>query len=149
MLFYCLMFVPLAAMMVSDWKSRTVSIAWLVLLFLLAGTGSVLTNGAETALVYVGINLAILLLTGLALLFYSRFRGKALGEMGGLGDFLFFVALTPLFAPVDYVRSAVIMLVFSLLLWLVLRNRCQLETIPLVTFCGLPLPVIMAINIVC
>lgn len=139
MLFYFLMLVPLAAMMVSDWKSRTVSIAWLVLLFLLAGTGSVFTNGVETALVYIGINLATLLLTGFALWVYSRLRGKALGEMGGLGDFLFFVALTPLAAPVDFVRGAVIVLVSSLLLWLLLRKHFALDTIPLITFCGIPL----------
>ena len=59
--------------------------------------------------------------------------------MGGLGDFLFFVALTPLAAPVDFVRGAVIVLVSSLLLWLLLRKHFALDTIPLITFCGIPL----------
>lgn len=31
------MIIPLAVMMVSDWKTRTVNIVWLVQLFVLAG----------------------------------------------------------------------------------------------------------------
>lgn len=136
---YLLMLVPLVAMMVSDWKSRSVGIVWLALLFLLAGAGSVLVNGTEAALGHIGINLAVLFIVGSVLYVYSLVRRKPLGEMGGMGDFLFFVALTPLAGPIDYVRGAVVMLVFSLLLWALLRKRCNLDTIPLVTFCGVPL----------
>lgn len=143
MLLYLLMLVPLAAMMASDWKSRSVGVVWLALLFLLAGAGSVLANGAETALYIIGMNLGILLLTAAALYVYSLVRRKPLGEMGGMGDFLFFVALTPLAGPVGFARGAVVMLVFSLLLWALLRKRYALDTIPLVTFCGVPLMVFL------
>ena len=139
LLCYLLMLVPLAAMMLSDWKSRSVGVVWLALLFLLAGAGSVLANGAETVLYNICMNLGILLLTAAILYGYSLVRRKPLGEIGGMGDFLFFVALTPLAGPVGFVRGAVVMQVFSLLMWALLRKRYALDTIPLVTFCGVPL----------
>ena len=52
MLFNLSMIIPLAVMMVSDWKTRTVNIAWPAVLFVLAAVGSVLENGALMVLVF-------------------------------------------------------------------------------------------------
>ena len=135
---HLLILLPLLPMMLSDWKSRTVSTGWLVLLFVLAGGCSVYANGLPRALTNTGLNLSILLTLGLALWAYAKLRGKRLAEMGGLGDLLFFAAITPLLSPEDYIRLMIAMLVTSLILWVLLKKKYQLETIPLVTFCGFP-----------
>ena len=69
------MIIPLAVMMVSDWKTRTVNVVWPAVLFVLAAVDSVVKNGAVTALA----------------------------------------------------------------LWAILRKKFGLDTIPLITFCGIPL----------
>ena len=46
------MIIPLAVMMVSDWKTRTVNVVWPAVLFVLAAVGSVLENGAVMVLVF-------------------------------------------------------------------------------------------------
>lgn len=136
---FLLMLIPLALMMISDGRTRTVSVVWLAALFLATAVGSVLAYGIKNALAFTVINMAILLILGLALYAYSLIRKKRLGDLGGVGDALFFAAITPMSAPEDYVRYVLAMLVFSLLLWMVLRKRISLSTIPLVSFCGIPL----------
>ena len=133
------MLVPLAVMAVQDWKTRTVGAAWLVLLFAAAFAGSAYVNGARAAATYMGFNLALLLLTGAALLAYSRIRRKRLRDMLGAGDALFFAALTPALPPEGYLRASVAMLLCALALWLVLRRRLPSRAVPLVSFCGAPL----------
>lgn len=145
---HLLILLPLLPMMLSDWKSRTVSTGWLVLLFVLAGGCSVYANGLPRALTNTGLNLSILLVLGLALWAYAKLRGKRLAEMGGLGDLLFFAAITPLLSPEDYIRLMIAMLVFSLVLWALLKKRFHLETIPLVTFCGLPLMIWILVGLI-
>lgn len=135
-------------MMLSDWKSRTVSIGWLVLLFVLAGGCSIYANGLSQALTNAGMNLSILLVLGLALGAYAKLRGKRLAEMGGLGDILFFAAITPLSSPEDYIRLLIAMLVTSLILWAFLKKKYQLETIPLITFCGLPFMIWILVGLI-
>ena len=133
------MIIPLAVMMVSDWKTRTVNVVWPAVLFVLAAVGSVLENGAVMALVFTGINVAIILLLAAGLYGYARLRGKRLGELSGLGDALFFIAIAPVFPPEDYIRAVIVMLLCSLALWAILRKKFSLDTIPLITFCGIPL----------
>ena len=136
MVSYLAMLIPLSLMMVSDWKTRTVTVSSLMVLFLLAGVGSVLNNGMIITLLNLALNLTILGLLLVVLKVYSCVRRIPLAELGGLGDFLFFVALTPLFSPDIYIRLVVVMLMDSLLLWFVLRKKYNLKSIPLVTFCG-------------
>lgn len=107
MLFNLSMIIPLAVMMVSDWKTRTVNVVWPAVLFVLAAVGSVLENGAVTALAFTGINVAVILLLAAGLYGYARLRGKRLGELIGLGDALFFIAIAPVFPRrTIYVRSS-------------------------------------------
>ena len=133
------MLIPLTPMMISDGKSRTVNVLWLALLFLATATGSVFAYGIKEAFAFTAINMAILLILALALYAYSLIRKKRLSELGGLGDALFFAAITPMSAPEDFVRYVLAMLVFSLFLWIALKKRSSLSTIPLVSFCGIPL----------
>lgn len=133
------MIIPLAVMMVSDWKTRTVNIVWPALLFVLAAVDSVVKNGAVTALAFTGINVAIIFLLAAGLYGYARLCGKRLGELIGLGDALFFIAIAPVFPPEDYIRAVIVMLLCSLALWAILRKKFSLDTIPLITFCGIPL----------
>ena len=133
------MIIPLAVMMVSDWKTRTVDVVWPAVLFVLAAVGSVWENGAVTVLAFTGINVAIILLLAAGLYGYTCLRGKRLGELIGLGDALFFIAIAPVFPPEDYVRTVIVMLLCSLALWAILRKKFSLDTIPLITFCGIPL----------
>lgn len=93
------MIIPLAVMMVSGWKTRTVNVVWPAVLFVLAAVESVLENGAVMALVFTGINVAIILLLAAGLYGYARLRGKRLGEPIGLGDALFFIAIAPGLSP--------------------------------------------------
>lgn len=145
---HLLILLSLLPMMRSDWKDRTVSIGWLVLLFTTVVLCSIFSNGLPQALTNTAINLSILLVLGLALWAYAKLRGKRLAEMGGLGDLLFFAAITPLSTPEDYIRLMIAMLVFSLVLWALLKKRFHLETIPLVTFCGLPLMIWILVGLI-
>ncbi len=133
------MLIPLTFMMLSDWKTRTVSLVWLALLFLATSAGAILAYGIRAALTFMAVNMAILLVLGLSLYAYSLLRKKRLGELGGIGDALFFAAITPMSAPEEYVRRILAMLAISLILWMALRKRFSLATIPLVSFCGIPL----------
>ena len=144
MIYYVFMALPLVALMIQDWKTRTVNSLWLLLLFFLAAAGSIVTNGISAAISFFCINIVILLLVGVVLYAYSRVRRKSLNELGGLGDYLFFAALAPLYRPESYVRAAVVMLIFSLLLWLALKKRYKLTSIPLISFCGIPLIVMVS-----
>ena len=133
------MLIPLAPMMISDGKTRTVHVVWLVLLFIATGTGSVVAYGVKDALAFTAFNMAILLILGLFIYAFSLIRKRRLSELGGIGDALFFAAITPMSAPEDFVRYVLVMLVFSLFLWVALKKRFSLSTIPLVSFCGIPL----------
>lgn len=136
---YLVMLVPLYFMAVSDWKNRTVSIWWLALLFLLTLSYSFLKSGAYLTAIKTGQNIAIILILGLGLYLYSLLRNKKLRELGGLGDLLFFIALTPLFQLEEFIQVTIIMLISSLILWSLLKAKHKLESIPLVTFCSVPL----------
>ena len=133
------MLVPLAVLAVQDWRTRTVGAAWLVLLFAAAFAGSACADGVRATATNLGFNLALLALTGAVLLAYSRIRGKRLRDMLGAGDALFFAALAPAFPPEGYLRACVAMLLCALALWLVLRRSLPSRAVPLVSFCGAPL----------
>lgn len=136
---YLLTIIPLAVMMLSDWKTRTVSILWLSVFFVSVACCSIFVNGLLGAAIYMAMNLTLLLIIGLALYAYSAIRKKRLGEMIGVGDALFFASLTPIAEPEIFIKLLVGMLIFSLLSWLILRKKLNPGNIPLVTFSGLPL----------
>jgi len=126
-------------MMLSDWKTRTVSILWLAVFFALVAYCSISVYGIHGAVIYTAINLVLHLVTWVTIYAYSYIRKKRLGEMIGIGDAIFFAALTPITEPESFVRLLVGMLSFSLLLWLIFRKKLNPDSIPLVTFSGLPL----------
>lgn len=138
--------IPLAFMMVSDWRTRTISLAWLVVMFLVSLAGAVLSYGLRDVMIWMFVNISILTVIALFLMVYSRIRKKRLGELIGLGDALFFGSITPMFVPENYARLVLVMLVFSLMMWVMLRKKVSLSTIPLVTFSGIPIVVIILLN---
>ena len=139
------MLVPLAVLMVSDWKSRTVGAVWLVLLFVSALATSASHHGLRMAATFTALNLALLIAIGAVLLVYSRLRAKRLREMLGAGDAFFFAAITPVLPPEGYLRLCIVLLLSALVLWLMLRKRLSPPNIPLVTFCGVPFAAVVII----
>ncbi len=69
---------------------------------------------------------------------YSKYKLKAqLSETFGLGDLLLFIALAFTFASVSFIVLFVFGLVFSLLLYLLLKNRSKHKTVPLAGYMSL------------
>jgi len=183
--------VPLAVLVVSDFRERRIGVAWLAVLgactvavAILAGpagfihspadpansAGALMVSGALGALHNFLFNFGLMVGLAVALLLYFAVRrglrresrapllgtdlrvercgelcpersgggrwtghlGAPLREQMGAGDPLFFLALTPLFAPRVFLQLVIACLAISLLWWLFNRGK----TIPLVGTSG-------------
>jgi hypothetical protein len=118
-----------------DFKSRSVSLLFLVLFGISSLVHGVLINGFSVFPGFVGINLLILvfILTFVSLYFILKYRRLVFifDTHIGWGDIVFFVTLSLLFSPVNFLSFFVFSLILSLLVAIVMRLSKNSKNIPL------------------
>lgn len=127
-----LFLILLALISYQDFKGRKVSL----FLFLLAGLFGVLIHYSTQYLYAFSLsllmNMAVLLIVILILVLYSKLRLKMnLKEAIGLGDILFFIILSISFPTITFLVLFSSSLIFSLVLFLILKPNMINKTVPL------------------
>lgn len=128
---------PLAAMVISDLRSRSIGILHLIIF----GITLLLTSHGEfgwrQVLVNLSFNLLIVLFLWLFLYGYSRMRDMKLSEMIGGGDLAFALAAMPYLEIREYVSFLISSCVLTLAVWWMsgIKGKRSKE-IPLVTGMG-------------
>ena len=128
---------PLAAMVISDLRSRRIGILHLIIFGITLLTTSLLEFGWRQVMVNLSFNLLTVLLLWLFLYGYSRLRKMKLSEMIGDGDLWFAMALTPYLELREYVVFLIISCTMTLAVcWLSGLWGRKERDIPLVTGMG-------------
>ena len=127
----------LAAMVISDLRSRRIGIVHLIIFGITLLTASLLEFGWCQVLVNLSFNLLTVLLLWLFLYGYSRLRKMKLSEMIGDGDLWFAMGVTPYLELREYVVFLIISCTMTLAAWW-LSGLCSRKErdIPLVTGMG-------------
>jgi len=133
-----------------DFRERQVY--WLLFLFLAILLSSIFYCNTEEPLVFlfhIGLNLLLVSLLVLLVWMYTRIilKKKFLGHSIGLGDILFFIALAVGFPTVTFLVLMVNSLIFSLLGYLILKNKLQ-PSVPLAGFMAFFLGIVIGYSVV-
>lgn len=138
-----LMLAPLTILVISDFRTREVSVLWLCVL----ATGSivipVIQDGWTEVLHRSGQNLLLLLYMTAGIFLWAWIKARKpvnpIDRYIGLGDFLFFLILTPIFPFRQYIWLMMGCFVFSLVWWsaaVVLSNKTP-RNIPFIATSGI------------
>lgn len=86
-------------------------------------------------------NIGFLLLTLFILFIYMSIKNKKMlnpfQNHFGLGDLLFYIAISPLFVFRNYILFFILSLLFSLIMFLIFRGKMKEKNIPLAGFASL------------
>ena len=128
---------PLAAMVISDLRSRRIGIVHLIIFGIALLMTSLLEFGWRQVLVNLSFNLLIVLLLWLSLYGYSLMRNMKLSEMIGGGDLAFALTAMPYLEIREYVSFLISSCVLTLAVWWTsgIKGKRSKET-PLVTGMG-------------
>lgn len=122
-----------------DWKHRKIHIGLPILIF---GVSFFIISIERNQLFEIILfNTAFFLLTLGILTFYMSLKSKKFLNpfeyYFGLGDLLFYLAVTPLFLSKNYILFFILSLLFSIILQLGLNKFIKQETVPLAGFSSL------------
>ena len=128
---------PLAAMVISDQRSRRIGILHLIIFGITLLTASLLEFGWCQVLVNISFNLLTVLLLWLFLYGYSRLRKMKLSDMIGGGDLAFALTVVPYLEIREYILFLISSCVLTLAVWWMLGIKGKRsKDIPLVTGMG-------------
>ncbi len=96
--------------------------------------------------ILINIGLLIVIVGLLYLYTLIKLRKPFFKEVFGWGDLLFFMALAIGFPTVTFIIIFVFSLIFSLLVWLVIKNRADHNTVPLAGYMSVFLGVVFILN---
>lgn len=152
---------PALPLISEDFRSRKVSLLWLIVLAAASATSAIVVLGFNEAAGNAFFNLLLLLYMagGVSLwilLKNRRLRRGAEAELSvslkdsvGLGDVMFFAAITPLCGLRGYLLFVLVTLIGSLLWWLGYRVvRRANTTVPLVGTAGIALSLYLIISMI-
>ncbi|MEW4923118.1 prepilin peptidase [Algibacter sp. 2305UL17-15] len=129
-----------------DFRKRTIHVALPIILFLLALV--INYKSTDLRLNCVAYNMAFVLMNIIGLVLYFSLKNRKfinpIDTYIGLGDIVFFLAITPLFNFKPFILFFILGLLFSLLLHLGFVLFKQVKTIPLAGYLSL----FLTINIV-
>lgn len=143
---YALLLISLIIIIFQDIKYRAIHIILPIVVLLF----SVAINYFESTLQFQDILYNIIFVTinigGLFIYFSIKEKRffNPVNTMLGIGDILFFIAITPLFHLKAFILFFIVGLIFSLLIHLVINAFKKVETIPLAGY----LAIFLSINIV-
>ncbi|PZO26773.1 MAG: hypothetical protein DCF13_13195 [Flavobacteriaceae bacterium] len=93
-------------------------------------------------------NIVIFLFIFLILIVYMSVKNKKIinpfQTYFGMGDFLFYIAVAPLFITFNFILYFILSMLFSIIMFLLLRKKMKEETIPLAGFASLLLLALIA-----
>jgi hypothetical protein len=129
----------LLAVFFQDWKYRHIHVAFPLAIFLLSLYSIWQNHTAITAII--GYNAAFFLITlGILTLYMSLKNKRFLNPFQnyfGLGDLLFYIAVTPLFLLQNYILFFILSMIFAIGLQLGLKKIIKEKTVPLAGFTAL------------
>lgn len=108
---------PLAAMVISDLRSRRIGMVHLIIFGITLLAASILEFGWPQVLVNLSFNLLTVLLLWLSLYGYSSMRKRRLADMIGGGDFAFALAAMPYLEIREYILFLILSCVLTLAVW--------------------------------
>lgn len=108
---------PLAAMVISDLRSRRIGMVHLIIFGITLLTASILEFGWYQVLVNISFNLLTVLLLWLFLYVYSRIQKMKLADMIGGGDLAFALVAMPFLELREYVLFLISSCVLTLAVW--------------------------------
>ncbi len=140
-----LMLAPLSVLIVSDFRRREVSVMWLLILAIGTVCIPMIQDGGSEVLERSCLNLLLILYmsTGIVLWGWVKARKfvNPINVYIGLGDFLFFLTLVPLFPVRQYAWLLVACMGFSLVWWgvaAILKNKSP-KNVPFIGTSGIVL----------
>jgi len=122
-------------------------VLWPILLFI-AGTYSVMTNfNKDNGISLIAINSGFLLFTFSVLIAYMGLKNKAFinpfKNYFGLGDLLFYLAITPFFILANYILFFILSMIFSIIVFFIFRKIINKESIPLAGYASILLIIVL------
>ncbi len=137
-----IMLIPLVKLINDDFRWREVAVWWLAAMAVCAAGIAVTQEGWSEMLAKIGLNMLLLFYMGAGVVLYTAIKSHKLinpvNSYIGLGDILFFVALTPLFTIKQFAWLLVSCMVFSLMWWYVVRAfKRYPKNVPLVATSGI------------
>ncbi|WP_157849257.1 prepilin peptidase [Flavobacterium sp. Root420] len=127
-----------------DWKYRRIHVVLPVAIFLLS---IYITHTKPPLFKNLLLNGAFFLITLIVLVFYMSIKNKQFlnpfEHYFGLGDLLFYIAITPLFILPNFILFFILSMIFALLLQFVFKKIIHENTVPLAGFSALFLFIIL------
>ena len=135
----------LIAVFIQDWKYRRIHIVLPLLIFSLS---IILISLKSIVLIKIIIlNIVFFLITLSILMIYMSVKSKKFlnpfQHYFGLGDLLFYVAISPLFLVKNYILFFILSLLFAILMQFGLKKIIKEKTVPLAGFASLFLFIIL------
>lgn len=135
----------LAVIFWQDAKLRQIHVVMPIVVFAAA---YFLTNYLQNNLKLIGVNVLFFCVTIALLTLYMSLKNKAFlnpfENYFGLGDLLFYIAITPLFLLYNYVLFFITSLLFAIVMQFVLRKWIKKESVPLAGLSALLLLLVIA-----
>ncbi len=150
-----LMLAPLLKLAVSDFRRREVPVLWLGILAVGTVGISILRDGWLEVLRRSGLNLLLVLYMAAGVFLWGWVKARRpvnpLNLYIGLGDFLFFLILVPLFPLKQYAYLLVGSMLFSLAWWraAVLLEKKPPKNIPLIATSSIVLGAFIIFDVFC
>ena len=136
----------LLAVLLQDLKFRKIHVVLPVLIFVFSLL--IFNKTARlTPKIYVANALFFIIVLAFLILYMSLKNRKFINPFAhyfGLGDLLFFLAVTPLFVTYNYIVFFIFSMVFAIVLQLLFKKTMQHQTIPLAGFSALLLLLLIA-----
>lgn len=135
----------LFAVLIQDLKFRRIHVFLPILIFIL----SILVfnrKGDLDAKIYLSNAVFFIIILGVLIVYMSLKNKKIINPFAnyfGLGDLLFFLAVTPLFLTYNYILFFIISMIFSIVMQLLFKKIMKDNTVPLAGFSALLLSLIV------
>jgi hypothetical protein len=133
-----------------DYKKRLISLWAVSLCLLLGGFLHFLKVYLNAFLIGVLINTGFVVVLFSILLLYAKLKmKKKIFQVFGIGDLLFFLVFATSLPTVSFIVMFVFSLFFSMLIFLILKNRIHQNTVPLAGLQSLFFALILSVNLFC
>lgn len=143
--FLIVLCISLAVIFWQDSKIRHIHVVLPLVVF---GSAYFLTNYLQNNIKVIGINTLFFTLTIALLTLYMSLKNKKFlnpfQNYFGLGDLLFYIAITPLFVLYNYVLFFICSLLFAIVMQFVLRKWIKKDSVPLAGLSALFLLLVIA-----
>lgn len=142
---YIIILFSLVIVFVQDWKHREIHLILPIVIF--STSFFIIPVKSLTLFKIILFNSSFFLITLGLLIFYMSFKFKRFlnpfQHYFGLGDLLFYIAVTPLFLLQNYILFFILSMLFAIVLQLSLKKVLKKQTVPLAGFTALFLFIII------